>query len=297
MPTYNHENYIEQAIKSFLMQKCNFACELVISNDCSSDNTLSIAMKYAKENPEKIKLFNQEKNLGLIKNYNFLLEKATGKYIAILESDDYWIDSLKLQKQVDVLEKDTSCGFVYTSANIVDKKDILLSCQQASKCGYIFSDMLRSHFMLAVTICFSREKFDLYCNIQDYIKYNFKTFDHPTLLALSANSKVIALSDITAAHRVLDSSISNNSNYEKIVSFFDSIEEIENYVINKYGTGGLTKKQLLNSQYMRRMIVALRRNKKSEVFKYARKITPDTIKLLIIKYFPLLWIIKNSKKI
>lgn len=104
MITYNHEKYIAQAIKGVLMQETNFDYELVISDDCSSDNTLSIIKEYQELHPNIIRIIHREKNIGAVKNFFDTFTHCKGRYIAICEGDDYWTDCLKLQKQVDVLE-------------------------------------------------------------------------------------------------------------------------------------------------------------------------------------------------
>jgi len=104
MITYNHEKYIAQAIESALMQKTNFDYEIVIGEDCSTDKTRDIVIEYAKKYPEKIKPILNEENLGAIANLVKTLKHCKGKYVALLEGDDYWTDPYKLQKQVDFLE-------------------------------------------------------------------------------------------------------------------------------------------------------------------------------------------------
>src|SRR5690554_4943466 len=103
MITYNHEQYIKQAIESILMQKTTFTIELVIGEDCSTDNTASIIREYENKHPGIIKVRYNIQNLGIIPNMIKTLEECNGKYIAMCEGDDYWTDSLKLQKQVDYL--------------------------------------------------------------------------------------------------------------------------------------------------------------------------------------------------
>ncbi|MEH2352520.1 glycosyltransferase [Nostoc sp.] len=105
MITYNHENYIAQAIESILMQQTNFEYEVVIGEDCSTDNTRQIIIDYQNKYPEIIRLLLPDKNLGMHKNFIQTLQACQGKYIAILEGDDYWTSSEKLQKQVDFLDK------------------------------------------------------------------------------------------------------------------------------------------------------------------------------------------------
>ena len=107
MITYGHEKFIRQAIESILLQNCNFQIEIILANDCSPDNTDGIIQEILKTNKNAcwIKYFNHSKNLGMMPNFEFALSKCTGKYIAICEGDDYWIDESKLHKQIEFLEK------------------------------------------------------------------------------------------------------------------------------------------------------------------------------------------------
>jgi GT2 family glycosyltransferase len=104
MTTFNHENYIAQAIESVLIQQTSFPIELLIGEDCSTDSTRSIVEKYALQFPSKVKAVFHNKNVGVAENFSQIYSMATGDYIAILEGDDYWTDPLKLQKQVLFLE-------------------------------------------------------------------------------------------------------------------------------------------------------------------------------------------------
>tara|TARA_B100000508_G_C11414570_1_gene255059 strand:- start:53 stop:889 length:837 start_codon:yes stop_codon:yes gene_type:complete len=108
MVTYNHENYIEQSINSILAQKTNFKYKLFIGDDKSIDRTAEICIDYQRKFPNKIEVFVNETNVGpnlnAINIYNACLNSGA-KYMALCEGDDYWIDPLKLQKQVDFLEQ------------------------------------------------------------------------------------------------------------------------------------------------------------------------------------------------
>lgn len=104
--TYNHENFIRQALDGFLMQQTNFPIEIIIHDDASTDNTANIIRQYQGKHPHLIKTilqrenqYSQGKKVSLI-----TFKEAQGKYIALCEGDDYWTDPLKLQKQVDFLE-------------------------------------------------------------------------------------------------------------------------------------------------------------------------------------------------
>ena len=104
MITYNHEAFIAEAIEGVVMQKTTFPFELVIGEDCSTDNTRAICIEYQKKYPDIIRLRLPEKNQGMMLNWINNIESGHGKYIALCDGDDYWTDPYKLQKQVDFME-------------------------------------------------------------------------------------------------------------------------------------------------------------------------------------------------
>ncbi|MDY6986999.1 MAG: glycosyltransferase [Thermodesulfobacteriota bacterium] len=118
MVTFNHERFISQAIESVLMQETDFLLELVIGEDCSTDNTRNIVLRYKNEHPDRIPVFLSTENLGQYTGngrLNFVrnFKACRGKYIALLEGDDYWTDPHKLQKQVDFLDSHPECSVCY----------------------------------------------------------------------------------------------------------------------------------------------------------------------------------------
>lgn len=104
MITYKHEKFIGEAIKSALAQKTSFEFELVIGDDCSPDNTRKIIEDFSKSFPNKVRVHFPADNLGPSLNFLETYGMCNGKYVALLEGDDYWCDVNKLQKQVNFLE-------------------------------------------------------------------------------------------------------------------------------------------------------------------------------------------------
>lgn len=104
--TYNHEQFITKALDSILMQKVNFIIEVLVGEDCSTDNTRKVLKMYEDRHPNQITVFYRDHNMSKdkIKNSMDLRIRCKGKYIIALEGDDYWTDQFKLQKQVDFLE-------------------------------------------------------------------------------------------------------------------------------------------------------------------------------------------------
>ena len=121
--TYNHEPYIRQCLDGFIMQKTTFAFEILIHDDASTDNTANIIREYEAKYSTIIKPIYQTENqyskkIGIMKTFQY--PRVKGKYIAFCEGDDYWIDPLKLQKQVDYMEEHVDCSLCHTNFQILD---------------------------------------------------------------------------------------------------------------------------------------------------------------------------------
>lgn len=159
MVTYNHEQYVAQAIESVLMQETDFLVELVIGEDCSNDGTRAIVVEYAQRYPDRIRPLLHERNLGLMGKNNFLAVYHTcqGKYVAILEGDDYWIDPHKLQKQVDFLDDHPECAFCLHDVQVVYEDGIRSGFRHSPpghKRLYVLEDVLMSALSQTASLVF-----------------------------------------------------------------------------------------------------------------------------------------------
>lgn len=101
---YNHESYLHQAIDSLIMQKMDFPFEILLGEDCSTDNSRTIIKEYENSNPGYFDIYYRKVNMGATGNGYDLMMRAKGKYISFFETDDYYLDPLALQMQVDFLE-------------------------------------------------------------------------------------------------------------------------------------------------------------------------------------------------
>lgn len=124
MITYNHEHFIREAILGVFNQECTYDIELVITDDCSTDNTEAV-VKSLQSHPRGgiIKYSRQPINGGVFNNVILNLENCKGDFIAFCEGDDYWIDPLKLQKQIEIMETNQEVVLTFTS-RIIQEADL-----------------------------------------------------------------------------------------------------------------------------------------------------------------------------
>lgn len=144
MIAYNVGSFIETAIESVLSQKTTYRVELVIGEDCSTDSTRKIALSYRDRYPGIIRVLLPEHNQGLTPNSIVTQNACTGKYIALLDGDDYWTDTGKLQKQIDFLESNPGfSGSAHQSVKIY---------MDGSKSEHLFGQASESEFDILDTI-------------------------------------------------------------------------------------------------------------------------------------------------
>lgn len=120
--TYNHRSFIRQAIESVLAQEADFEWELLISEDCSTDGTRDIVQEYAERHRDRIRLLLSAQNQNDNEVVSRGLRAARGKYVAILDGDDYWLSPRKLELQVERLEADAGCALCFHDVLIVDER-------------------------------------------------------------------------------------------------------------------------------------------------------------------------------
>lgn len=112
--TYNQEDTIARTLDSVLAQRCHVPFEIVIGEDCSTDGTLAVCQTYEKQHPDIIRIIANKHNKGIVDNYFNCIEACRGEYIADCAGDDFWIDPLKLEKEVCIMEQHPNVTLVHT---------------------------------------------------------------------------------------------------------------------------------------------------------------------------------------
>ena len=251
---YNHEKYLRQCLDGFLMQKTNFKFEVLIHDDASTDSSTDIIKEYEKKYPDVIKPIYQKENQysqGIKIAWKYQYPRAKGKYIALCEGDDFWIDSLKLQQQFDSLEKNKSCVFCAHRVQSVTESGELLNnfhpdekiktqCINGdtvvktllSEKPYIFQTS--SYFFR--TSCIS-EHFN---NIPEFIKLS-SVGDAPLMMLLATKGDFYYIDYIMSCYRKFSinswsSQFANNNNIKiRVISnAILSFQSFDSFTENKY---------------------------------------------------------------
>lgn len=219
--TYNMEDYIADAIDSWLAQKTSFAFDILISDDGSTDRTCEIIRDYMVKHPN-IRLISSE-HIGKMPNFIRSLQESKGKYIALCDGDDYWIDPLKLQKQFDFMEAHPDFSECFTNSYVIDtvtgEKRIAKThlWDEATTEGLLMHrdddnvQMSPGH----TSTFFFRNQF-----IQDYPRWMYGDVmtDFPLYMLMSRYGKAKFINDITSVYRHRPEGVSSKGfSYEKSI--------------------------------------------------------------------------------
>jgi glycosyltransferase involved in cell wall biosynthesis len=215
MLTYNQEQYVGQAIESILTQKVNFIYQIVIGEDCSTDRTGEICQKFKARYPDKIRLLEREKNLGMAGNFFATLKECDGQYLAILEGDDFWIDPLKLQKQADFLDAHPEYALVFGRTLTFYQEDGHLGQEipPPEANSYALEDLLRNNFIATCSVMYRN---GLVSKFPDWLG-KLEMLDWPTHILHAQLGKIGFIDNPVARYRI--HAQSNYSSRKKIVNY------------------------------------------------------------------------------
>lgn len=295
--TYNHEEYIAQAIESVLNQKVNFKYEVIIGDDNSLDNTQQIIKEYELLYPEKIKAILRKQNIGMRKNSDDLRQRAQGKYIIALEGDDYWIDNNKLEKQVEFLEKNIEFVAVAHWCDVVDqcgkssnlypnKKEIFNFKKDIYKLRDYKNDIIPGHIN---TIMYRNIYLDNKYNLNKFYSASETIGDRTTYLMLVLIGKVGVIHEVMSCYRFIQRQgatnycstiIGKNIALDRYL-YYSKLEKYSKDVFNK--NIKLTK---LRYDMVLRAISAVRKNNTEENTVILKEILNDLNKIEISIYIP-----------
>lgn len=181
---YNHEPFLRECFDGFVMQKTTFPIEILVHDDASTDHSADIIREYTAKYPDLFNPIYQTENQyskGVKITATYQIPRARGKYIAMCEGDDYWTDPLKLQKQVEFMEKNEGCSLCCTGYNVFLHEENLFRDQFSNSINGFFDkeDYIKNEwFIQTATVVFRKNHYaDLDCykykKFRDYHLYYF----------------------------------------------------------------------------------------------------------------------------
>ncbi len=217
--TYNSENYIKQTLDSLIKQKCTFKYEIVVGDDCSTDNTFKIIQSYKNNYPE---LFNIEKNeiqLGIMGNFKKTIDRCIGTYVFNFDGDDYVNSDYAFQKIVDVFKGKPNLGMVdsgydkYFESKKKIKKYINKNTLKLTNSEY--KNQIFLGRVIPIGVCFKKSCLTKYVDFDTYLRKKITIEDYPTLVDIVANCDVEKIDESLFTYRIHDKSYSYNNGFER----------------------------------------------------------------------------------
>lgn len=249
--TYNQQETIAQTLDSILCQKGDFQLEVVVGEDCSTDNTGTICQEYVARYPEQVVLLDNKQNMGIMRNFANTIKHCTGDMIAICAGDDYWCDEMKLQKQKEFLDTHPQYGVCTTSGYryLVRRNEMAEGLAPWNpvvdgnvKPFYFSSDYRGGVYAMPLTMLFRRDLLQ-YIDFDTFITRGFPVEDYPMQAIMAQHTLWGHIADKTVVYRVYsDSATFISYDHPKYMAYHRGLMEIRKYLEELYpGQTGYTQ--------------------------------------------------------
>lgn len=220
---YNQEDMIRQNLDSLMAQQTTYPFEVIIGENHSTDNTLSICKEYESKY-DNIRVLAHEKNIGPQRNLLSCIKAGKGKYIMICDGDDWWHNPNKIQLQVDYMEAHPECLTLHSDYDVYnDKTGKTLHCHNKSKGVAVKEGRIQKEIFLGMvpiswpSCCIRREAFERYMPLEKFIEIGVVAEDYPTWVILSAYGNLNYMPVSTVTYRIGNESVTRDVNYNRIL--------------------------------------------------------------------------------
>ena len=241
--TYNQQDTIAQTLDSILCQKGVFDLEVVVGEDCSTDNTWAICKEYVGRYPEQVVLLENTSNLGIMANFARVMKACTGEYVGICAGDDYWCDEQKLQKQLDYMTAHLECGVCTTGGYryLVRRDEMvpgiapLQPIVDGDVSRHYFSESYQGGvYAMPLSMLFKRELLE-HIDFNVFIEHGFPVEDYPMQAIMAMHTRWGHIDDLTVVYRVYSESATFISyDHPKYMHYHQGLMEIRRYLRDKY---------------------------------------------------------------
>ena len=218
IPSYNRANTVGQTIESIISQQVSADLEIVIGDDCSTDNAREVLLQYKKKYPDMIRLFLWENNMGLGANWASCVKECRGKYICNCDNDDYWHNPEKLQLQLDYMESHPESNVLITNHRCHNRDTGIITEEMAKiDCTIpLQKAMWGGNSFCNATIMYRADFMKAHLDLDEFIKRRLSLQDWPAWVILAAYTEFDILPISTATFGVETVSITRPDTYERL---------------------------------------------------------------------------------
>lgn len=265
--TYNQETTIRQTLDSILAQKGVFDLELIIGEDCSTDDTLAICRDYERRYPDKIKLLSGPNNLGITANYFRTLQACTGEYIGDIAGDDYYCDDYALEKQMKYMQEHPEVGvlaangyryYVRRNEKVAGLNPAIEAADSKAREFYFSSGYTGGVYFTPVGIMMRRDMLR-YIDFDEIIRRELPVEDFPMQAIWSQYTKFACLPDLLVTYRVYDESATFISfDHPKYMQYHRGLADTRRYLNELFPEDAyITEEQLQEEVFYKEFLLYL----------------------------------------
>ena len=213
VPSYNFEKYLEECVDSIYNQKLNYGFEVIVRDDCSTDNTKDVLIKLTEKYPD-LRILDGDVNLGPLENIRTLLESCTTKYIAYIDGDDYYNNKTILNDKVEFLESNLNYSMVCSGTRYLYSDGRMMPEHEGIFMLSLLEDISTNDLLTINHVSFARVFRNIPNLIKDYFK-NLPYVDWPLNYEISKHGLIKCLHKCGGIYRISDDGMFSNTTEEE----------------------------------------------------------------------------------
>ncbi len=232
IPSYNRADLVKETIDSILAQKVDANVEIVIGDDCSTDNAREVLQSYYEKHPDIIRLFFREQNMGLGANWAQCVKDCRGEFICNCDNDDYWHNPQKLQIQLDHMRSHPDCNICITNHRTHDRTtgkiceceaiiNRSVDIQQAVWGGGNFCN---------ATIMYRADFLKAHLDLDEFIRRRLSLQDWPAWVVLTAYTDIDIIPVSTATFGIETVSITRPDSVQRLAERYKKDKDVYRYL-------------------------------------------------------------------
>lgn len=286
IPSYNRAHTVGQTIESIVCQQVDAEIEIVIGDDCSTDNARDVLLRYKEIHSDIIRLFFWEKNMGLGANWASCVQKCRGKYICNCDNDDYWHNPYKLQLQLDYMELHPECNVLITNHRC-HNRDTGLITEEIAKINRnipLQNAMWGDCSFCNATLMYRADFMKAHLDLDEFINRKLSLQDWPVWVILAAYTDFDILPISTATFGIETVSITRPDTYERLEKRFCGDAAVYEYLCELFPEKfPFDRERWVKYTYSQLLGMAYRKSDYKSANKYAKLVGGHSIKVIFAK--------------